>query len=305
VIIAAFFAGDADLPLLYLPKPPVNAFADQVVWIAGASSGIGAALAADMVRGGATVIISARRVNQLNKVADDCSKYGKRPIVIEMDMTDNNSIQKAFDEVMKTVGRVDSLVLNAGQSQRIIALDTPFEVTEKIMKLNFLSYVALTTLVAPTMVSRNQGQIVVVSSLSGIIATPAGSSYSASKFALHGYFDALRAEVAGNNVSVSLVCPGPVESEIAEKAHRNPNNPTQDEGKKMPTERCTELMAKGMYHRVEEIWISHQPFLLFTYVSQYMPRVSRVLAKILGPARVKALKEGTNLYDTNAALGLK
>lgn len=159
VIIAAFFAGDADLPLLILPKPPANAFDGQIVWIAGASSGIGAALAADMVKGGATVIISARRVNQLNEVADKCSKFGKRPVVIEMDMTNEDSIQKAYDQVISKFGRVDSLVLNAGQSQRIVALDTPIDVTKKIMQLNFLSYVSLTKLVVPSMVSRNQGQV--------------------------------------------------------------------------------------------------------------------------------------------------
>lgn len=187
VIVAMFFAGDADLNLLMLPKPPANAFAGQVMWIAGASSGIGAALAEDLIKKGATVIISARRVNQLNDVADKCQKFGPRPTVIEMDMTNEESMQFAFTKVIETHGHVDSLILNAGQSQRLVALDTPFEVTEKIMNLNFFSYVKLTKLVGPTMVKRNQGQIVVVSSLSGIIGTPAGSSYSASKFALVSY----------------------------------------------------------------------------------------------------------------------
>ena len=184
VILALFFAGDADLTLLMLPKPPSGAFAGQVVWIAGASSGIGAALAEDLVKKGATVIISARRVSQLNDVADKCEKLGRRPQVVELDITNKDSMDSAFNKVIETHGHIDSLVLNAGQSQRIVALDTPFEVTEKIMNLNFFSYVQLTKLVAPTMVKRNQGQIVVVSSLSGIIGTPAGSSYSASKFAL-------------------------------------------------------------------------------------------------------------------------
>lgn len=73
----------------------------------------------------------------------------------------------------------------------------------------------------------------------------------------------------------------------------------------MPTARCTELMTVGMYHRVEEMWISPQPFLLFTYVSQYSPSLARRLAKVMGPARVKALKEGTNIYDTSAIIGMK
>jgi len=96
---------------------------------------------------------------------------------------------------------------------------------------------------------------------------------------------------------VSLVCPGPVESEIHTKTLRNPNNPTADEGVKMTTLRCVELMLRGMYHKVDEMWISDQPILLFTYLNTYAPWVSRQLLKYVGPARVKILKEGGQIYD--------
>ncbi len=159
VLIAAFLRSDADLPLIFLPYKVENSFANQVVWIAGASSGIGASLAMDMVKAGATVIVSARRVSQLEEVAEKCAPFGIRPFVVELDMTDINSQQQAFQTVMEKFGRVDSLVLNSGQSQRNVALATPLEETQKLMNLNFISYVSLTKLVAPTMVARHQGQV--------------------------------------------------------------------------------------------------------------------------------------------------
>ena len=100
------------------------------------------------------------------------------------------------------------------------------------------------------------------------------------------------------NVKVSIVCPGPVESEISSKSYRNPALPKQEEGKKMPTERCTHLIAKGLYHDIDEMWISDQPFLFFTYLTNYAALISRkIFTKIAGPARINAIKNGKNIYD--------
>jgi dehydrogenase/reductase SDR family member 7 len=304
VLLALFFKSDTDLPLFVAPYEQKNSFAGKVVWITGASSGIGAALAEDMVKAGAKVIISARRVAQLEKVADSCAKVGERPFVLPLDVVDFTAHQEAYAVVLRNFGIVDSLVLNAGQTQRNTALDTDLAVTQDLMNLNFMSYVALTKLVLPDMLRRKDGQIVVTSSLSGIIGTPLGSSYSATKFALHGYFNALRAEVFMQGINVLIVCPGPVESEIADKAHRNPNLPVAMEEEKMPTSRCSILMAKAMYYRLMEVWISQQPLLLVTYIAQYAPTLSNfVFSKIVGPARVKVLHSGSgNLFDIKQLL---
>lgn len=301
VVLAIFFKGDVDLPVSFLPYEEKGAFAGKVVWITGASSGIGAALAEDMVRAGATVIISARRLAKLEEVADSCAKFGERPYVLPFDVTDFDAHNVAVETVLSKFGHVDNFVLNAGMSQRNTAMDTSLTVTQELMQLNFLSIVSLTKLVLPTMIARKEGQLVVTSSLSGIIGTPLGSSYSATKFALHGYFNALRAEVAQHGISVLLVCPGPVESEISSKAYRNPALPKSTEENKMPTSRCTHLMAKAMYYKLMEVWIADQPLLFMTYVAQYMPTASNYLfAKVLGPARVRALQTGGNVYDVKA-----
>jgi len=306
IALAVFLKSDVDLYVNFLPYEEKGAFAGKVVWITGASSGIGATLAEDMVKAGAKVVISARRVEMLEVVADNCAKLGERPFVLPLDMTDFDSHAVAFQRIIDVLGNVDYLVLNAGISQRTTALDTPLSVTQEVINLNFMSYVALTKVVLPSMVARQQGQIVVTSSLSGIFGTPGGSSYSASKFALHGYFNALRAEVAKDGISVLLVCPGPVESEIAAKAYRNPNLPATVDGGKMPTSRCTHLMAKAMYYKLMEVWISPQPLLTMTYIAQYMPTFSNLLfAKVAGPARVRVLQTGGDAYSVKQMLGFK
>jgi dehydrogenase/reductase SDR family protein 7 len=301
VLVAIFFKSDVDLPLLLLPYEAKGSFAGKVVWITGASSGIGAALAEDMVKAGARVVISARRESMLQEVADSCAKFGERPFVLPLDVTNFEAQAAAYQTVVATFGHVDSLVLNAGKSQRNTALDTDLSVTQELLNLNFFSYVSLTKIVLPDMVARKQGQVVVTSSLSGIIGTPLGSSYSATKFALHGYFNGLRAEVDQYGINVLIACPGPVESEISSKAYRNPNLPVGKEEKKMPTERCSFLMAKAMHYRFMEVWISQQPLLFTTYLAQYAPTLSNLLfAKVLGPARVRILKSGGSVYDMKA-----
>jgi dehydrogenase/reductase SDR family protein 7 len=302
VLLAVFFKSDVDLPLMFLPYEAKDSFAGKVVWITGASSGIGAALAEDMVKAGAKVVISARRQEMLDAVADSCAKFGKRPLVLPLDVTDLSAHSVAYQTVIDKFGKVDSLVLNAGMSQRNTAVDTALSVTQDLMHLNFISYVSLTKVVLPDMVARKDGQIVVTSSLSGIIGTPLGSSYSATKFALHGYFNGLRGEVSKDNISVLIVCPGPVESEISSKAYRNPALPVSADEKKMPTARCSHLMAKAMYYKtIMEVWISEQPLLAMTYVAQYAPTVSNTLfARVLGPARVRILQSGGNVYDVKA-----
>jgi len=307
IILGVFFQVDVDIPMFFLPYEVKNSFHNKVIWITGASSGIGASYTEQMIKAGAKVIISARRLNELEKVANNCKeKYQNKPYIIQLDVTDFNALDIAYNEVIEKFGFIDILVLNAGVSQRLVAVDTPLQVTEDLMKLNFLSYVALTKLVLPSMISRKQGQLVILSSLSGIIGTPMGSSYSATKFALIGYYNALRSEVSMYNIIVSIICPGPVISEISEKAYQVNNIKKVEEKGKMTTERCTFLMAKAVYYKWAQVWIAYQPLLAMCYFTQYFPYWSNQLfTKVIGPSRIKVVQSGGHAYDIKAMLGLK
>lgn len=305
VLVATLWA-DCDLTLRLLPySSNEKAFIGKVVWITGASSGIGASLAEELTAGGAQVVLSARRISQLEDVANKCALVGERPLIVPFDALDFGKHEAAFQEIVEKFGRVDVLVLNAGRSQRELAMSTPLSDTKDLFELNVFSYINLAKVVIPTMTSRESGgQVIILSSLSGKLGTPIASTYSASKYALHGYFDALRGEVHYKNVNIQIVCPGPVMSEITMHSIGSHDKTPHPGEKKMPTSRCTHLMAKGMKWRLDEIWISNQPFLAITYLNTYFPFVSRQLFKyFIGPGRVKALASGADIYDMKNMFG--
>ena len=160
-----------------------------------------------------------------------CRGKGKHiPISVPLDVLSFEKQKEAHDTIIKKFGKIDSIVLNAGRTQRSLALDTDISQTKEILELNFFSTVNLARIVLKDMALKKSGNVIVISSVAGKFGVPISSSYSASKFALQGYFDSLRAEVSSQGIHVTTVCPGPVESEIADHAHRDPTLPKQIEG---------------------------------------------------------------------------
>ena len=192
-------------------------FEDKIIWITGASSGIGAALARAWAERGARLVLSARREEALNAVRDGCA-HPERHVVLPLDLTDTDALFGKAREVRETVGPVDVLVNNGGISQRAPAAETDLAVVRRIMEVNFFGAVALTKAVLPSMLERGAGHVVVVSSLVGKFGTPRRSAYAASKHALHGFFDALRAEVHDAGLQVTLILPGYVRTDITKNA---------------------------------------------------------------------------------------
>lgn len=191
-------------------------FTDRTVWVTGASSGIGECLARHFAAEGARVALSARRREKLERVAEGI--VGDHSLVVPLDMTRPEDFSAAHDAVRAGLGEVDVLVHNAGISQRAAMLDTHPDDERRILETNFFGPVALTRAVLPGMVQRGRGQIVVISSVAGKFGAPLRTAYSASKHALHGWFDSLRAEVAHLGIEILLVCPGFVRTAIASNA---------------------------------------------------------------------------------------
>jgi hypothetical protein len=159
--VAIFLRGDADLGLLFLSSPPEMSYLNQVIWITGASSGIGAATALEFSKLGAKVIISARRTDKLYALSNVSEGQGGHEMfVVPLDLMDFESHEKAYKTILEKFGHIDLLVLNAGQSQRNSALETPFEDTRSLMELNFFSCVHLAKLVVPGMVTNGGGKVV-------------------------------------------------------------------------------------------------------------------------------------------------
>ncbi len=185
----------------------------KVVWITGASSGIGKALARDLAGRGARLILSARRAGRLEEVRSGLPRPDDH-LVLPLDLGAAASLPAVAAEALRQRGRVDVLVHNGGISQRSLAKDTGLDVDRRIFEVNFFGTVALTKAVLPAMLERRAGHLVVVTSLVGRVGTPMRSAYAASKHALHGFFESLRAEVWREGIRVTLVCPGFVRTEV-------------------------------------------------------------------------------------------
>lgn len=189
-------------------------FAGKVVWITGASSGIGEAMALAFSQAGATLILSARREAELERVRQAC-RDSEKHLVLPLDMADFEAIPQAVETARAWNPRLDIVVQNAGISQRSLARETEFAVDERIMRVNFLGVVAHSKALLPWFLEQKGGHFVVVTSLVGKFATPLRSAYSASKHALHGFFDSLRAELYNDGIDVTLICPGYIHTQIS------------------------------------------------------------------------------------------
>jgi len=192
-------------------------FANKTVWITGASSGIGKGLALAFSNSDANVILSARNESKLNEVKAACKNPNKVQI-LPLDLADFSSFKEKSKTANNFFNGIDILVNNGGISQRSYAVDTELKVDKQIFEVNYFGTIALTKAILPYFISKKHGQIVVISSIMGKLGTPLRSAYAGSKHALHGFFDSLRAELYQDNIKVTLICPGYVNTDVSKNA---------------------------------------------------------------------------------------
>jgi dehydrogenase/reductase SDR family protein 7B len=258
----------------------------SVVWITGASSGIGAAAAIACAREGASVILSARSREGLEAVARETGVPREQLMILPLDLAQPENFPAAVASVLEAFGQIDVLINNAGISQRSLAMDTSLDVDRRLMEINYFGTLALTKAVLPSMLERKEGHIVVVSSLVGKFGTPLRSGYAASKHALHGYFDSLRAELYAQGIKVSMVCPGFVRTQISIAALTGGGKPqgTMDEAtdKGMAPERFAEKLLRAIERDKAEVYIGGAE-IRGVYMQRFFPGILR---RILRKARV-------------------
>ncbi|KAM6202626.1 dehydrogenase/reductase SDR family member 7 [Rhynchocyon petersi] len=304
VQLLRFLRADGDLTLMWAEwqgRRPEWELTDMVVWVTGASSGIGEELVYQLSKLGVSLVLSSRRVDELERVKRKCLENGnlkeKDILVLPLDLTDTSSHEVATKTVLQEFGKIDILVNNGGRSQRSLFVDTSLDVYKLLMDLNYLGTVSLTKCVLPHMIERKQGKIVTVNSLMGIMSAPLASGYCASKHALRGFFNGLRTELATYpGITISTICPGPVQSDIVKNAvteeiEKSIGNPG-DQSYKMATSRCARLMLISMANDLKEVWISDHPFLLVSYLGQYMPTLAWWVIGKLGKKRIENFKNG-------------
>lgn len=256
-------------------------FKDKVVWITGASSGIGEALAYALNKRGARLILSARRVDELERVKALCEEGEENVRIIQLDLTDTNAMEEKAAEAIACFGQIDILFNNGGVSQRALAIEATMDSVRRMMEVNFFGTVALTKAVLPHMLENEHGHIVVTSSVMGKIGTKYRSAYAATKHALHGWFDCLRQEVLKEGIHVTLVCPGFVKTDITKNALQADGTPFRKMGqahkKAMTADQFAEKLLPKISAGKEEIYIGGKE-ILTVYMKRFAPRL---LNKIL------------------------
>ena len=233
-------------------------FAGKTVWVTGASSGIGEALARGLAGRGAALVLSGRRADALDRLA---SELGGESFVLPFEATDYDALPRIADDALAWRGGVDLLINNAGVSQRSLAIDTEFDVYRRLMEVDFLAPLRLTQLVLPHMVAKRSGHIAVVSSVAGKVGVPMRTGYCAAKHACVGYFDALRAEVEeAYGIRVSVILPGSIRTDIAVNAitahgeKRGRSDANIDNG--MAPEKAANLILDGLAAGDREIVVA-------------------------------------------------
>ncbi|KAF3701207.1 Dehydrogenase/reductase SDR family member 7 [Channa argus] len=302
--LLCFIFGDADFTLLWaslVGHRPEDKLKELVVWVTGASSGIGEELAYQLAKCGSRLILSARREEELNRVKHNCLEYSNLQaddiLVLPLDLLERASHEEKTKSAIQHFGHIDILINNGGRSQRSLFLETSVNVYQALMELNFLGTVSITRHVLPHMIQRRTGSIVTVSSVAGLAGVPLATGYSSSKHALQGFFNSLRTELTDYpKLLISTVCPGPVQSNIVHNAFTEeidkPLAAAGNQEHKMSTSRCVRLMLVGIANGVKEMWIAQQPFLLFHYTWQYAPTFAWFITNVLGKKRVQNFKAG-------------
>lgn len=259
----------------------------KIVWITGASSGLGKALAQVCALRGAQVILTARRVEELENVRLSLS-HPERHISIAADITDEAQVRQAHEQVLAAKGRIDWLINNAGLSQRALIAETSMQTERAIMEIDYFSQVFFTKTVLPTFLKQKSGRIIFVSSVAGLLGTQYRASYSAAKAAIHLWANSLRAEVANEGVNVSVIFPGFVKTNVSFNALNGEGQPQakQDEAIEngLEPEVFAEIVVKALLNGEEFIVVGGAKEKLGVWVSRLSPKT---LYKMIRKVKVK------------------
>ncbi|KAG6752090.1 hypothetical protein POTOM_044309 [Populus tomentosa] len=353
-LLYKFLTSDGDFTLMSKRHAKREEIEDKVVWITGASRGIGEVLAKQLASLGAKLILSSRNEAELERVKNQLTgKHAPGEVkIIPLDLASGEEFLKEAVEKAESFfsgAGVDYMIHNAAYERpvslgncrrtgkkpldlvlarhyrlpsihvfesieyaaipcgKLFKKSTALDVNEESLKatfnINVLGPISLTRLLASSMLSRGRGHFVVMSSAAGKTPTPGQAIYSASKFALNGYFHSLRSELCQKGIKVTIVCPGPIETSNGFGSTTSGKKGTFE--RRVSSERCAELTIIAATHGLKEVWISDQPVLAVLYLVQYMPTVGYWLMDKIGGNRLAAAAQKGNTYSLSLLFGKK
>lgn len=262
-----------------------SSFQHKTVWVTGASSGIGEGLAYALAKNGARLILSARRMDELERVKANC-EHSDRHHCVALDLAQSEQFESLVTQVINEYGPIDILINNAGLSQRSKVLETDLAVHRHLMEINYFGTVKLTQSLLPHLLERKQGGVITVSSLVGKFTTPLRSAYAASKHAITAYMDSLRAELHGQGVQFTTIYPGFIKTNLTYKAlladgsEQNRMDDAQEHG--MSPEVCAEKILQAWQKGKAEAFIGGKETYA-VYIKRFFPKL---FARMVRTAKV-------------------
>lgn len=264
----------------------------KVVWITGASSGIGEALCYELAsQKGIKLILSARRKEELERVKGNCPAQAQSFIrVLPLDLSQPDTLRLSVEAAIQFFGHVDVLVNNGGISQRSLAKETTISVDRQIMEVDYFGAIALTKYLLPLFLKRKSGHFVTVSSVMGKMGTPYRSGYAAAKHALHGFYDSLRAELwkESKYIYVTLICPGWIKTNVTINALTGNgsklNQMDATTAKGLPARLCAQKIVEAIEKKKNEVYIGGAKELYAVKLKRFFPSL---FARIVRKAKVR------------------
>jgi short-subunit dehydrogenase len=252
----------------------MNSINGKVVWITGSSSGIGEALAYELAHKNCKLILSARNIKALETVKSNCSTA--EVAILPFDLTDFDNAKKHVERAVSFFGKIDILINNGGVSQRSLLVDTDFEVDKKLIEVDYLGTIAVTKALLPHFIKNQKGHFVTITSLMGKFGSPYRSGYCGAKHALHGFFDVLRMEHQKDNINVTLICPGFIQTNVAINAltadgsKQNTDDEATSNG--MPVATFAKKLVNAVESNKFEVYIGGKE-ILGVYLKWFFPKM--------------------------------
>ncbi len=251
-------------------------FNEKVVWITGASSGIGAELARQLSVQNAKLILTARNMVALEEVRKQCLQHCLFCEVIVADLSNDIEVEDAVRQALGQFDRIDIVFLNAGVTQRSLAFETELSVYRSLMNINFFAPVTITQKLFPIFKKQGNGHFVAISSVAGLLGFPYRSGYAAAKHALMGYFETLQTENAVRGVNYTIISPGRINTPISASALTKDGSPhlKHDVGqlKGISVDACVSRILKAVEHNKKHIIIAKGEYWLWL-IKKFTPKL--------------------------------
>lgn len=262
-------------------------FQNKTIWITGASSGIGEATAYQFASEGANLILTALEEDLLNDVAAKCIELGSpQAVSLPFDLSNIDLVADLAERAWNTFGHIDVFYNNAGISQRGTTVETDMKVIRKVMDINYFAPVIMTKVILPKMIAAGGGQLVVTTSINGRFGFPLRCAYSSSKHALYGFFETIQAETYNDNIRVTIVCPGRVQTKISfyalEKDGKQHAKMDAGQAAGCTADQAGRVIVNAIYKKKREVLVGKSE-LLMVYIKRFFPGLSARIVRSLKP----------------------